>query len=509
MSRRDELRYEIQRERSRLDGLVRETTEAQARLDDLQRQFDKEIASDHSPGFIAPTSNTSLPTTNAAKVALFRSLFRGRDDVFPRRWENPRKGTAGYSPACRNDWDWNLCDKRKGPKPGRASVCGGCPNQAFIPVSDDEVAGHLRGDQVMGVYPLLAGDTCWFLAADFDKGSWQDDILAFAETCDRHRIPVALERSRSGNGAHAWFFFDAPMQAAAARRFGCALLTETMSRRHQLAIESYDRLFPNQDTMPKGGFGNLIALPLQREAREAGNTLFVDRSLRPWSDQWEYLAGLSRTTASRVHQIADDAARRGAVLAVAALDSDDNEGAQTPWNRPPSGRRPAIVAISEPLPGVVRGVLAQRLFIEVAGLPSTVLSPLKRLAAFPNPEFYKKQNLRLSIALTPRVISCAEELRDHLALPRGCYDDATELLKELGASLEVVDERDSGQPTEFEFGGSLTSVQQQAVDTLLAHETGVLVAPPGIGKTVVGIFLTAARKTSTLILVHRKPLAGR
>ncbi len=223
--------------------------------------------------------------TNAAKVALFRSLFRGREDVFPSRWDNVKKGKSGYAPACDNDWEYGLCAKKKGPNAGRRATCGECPNRAFIAVSDGEVARHLRGDQVMGVYPLLPDETCWFLAADFDKKTWQGDIAAFAESCKLHGVPVAIERSRSGNGAHAWFFFISPVPAIAARKLGCFLITDTMTRRHQLSMESYDRLFPNQDTMPKGGFGNLIALPLQREPRDAGNSVFVDAAFKPWPDQ--------------------------------------------------------------------------------------------------------------------------------------------------------------------------------------------------------------------------------
>lgn len=243
------------------------------------------------------------PVTNAAKVQLFRSLFRGREDLFSRRWENEKKGRAGYSPACDNEWVWGSCEKKKGSAAGKRSTCGRCHNRAFIPVSDEEIAKHLRGDQVMGVYPLLADETCWFLAGDFDNESWEEDVSALAGTCRQHGLPVSIERSRSGNGAHAWFFFGSPVSAIAARKLGRFLITETMARHHQLSMESYDRLFPNQDTMPRGGFGNLIALPLQRTARDAGNTVFVDDSFNPWPDQWAFLASVQRIDASFVYAI--------------------------------------------------------------------------------------------------------------------------------------------------------------------------------------------------------------
>ncbi len=504
MLRREELLAEIAREESRLADLRAEAEAAGARLAALREQL---ASASHVPvdsPLNASSPTVAAPLTNAAKVALFRSLFRGREDVFPRRWENEQRGRSGYSPACGNEWAWGLCEKRKGPGAGRRATCSDCPNQAFIPVSDEEVARHLRGDQVMGVYPLLLDETCWFLAADFDKQAWQEDIAAFAETCRRHGLPVALERSRSGNGAHAWFFFAAPVPAVAARKLGCFLITETMSRRHQLSMESYDRLFPNQDTMPKGGFGNLIALPLQRKPRAAGNSVFVDDSFRPWPDQWAFLAGVRRIGSATVHAIADDASRRGHVIGVRMSEVADADE-RTPWRSLPSGR-PRAVAINEPSPPAVRAVLSQRLFIEKTGLPPALLNQLMRLAAFQNPEFYKKQNMRLSTALTPRVIACAEDLREHIALPRGCLPEAAALLQEHGVKLSIIDEREVGTPVDYVFQGVLTPLQEQAVKALLPHDIGVFVAPPGIGKTVVGTYLVAARKTNTLILVHRKPL---
>jgi hypothetical protein len=188
---------------------------------------------------------------------------------------NERKGTKGYAPACFNEWVRGVCEKPR-------VRCGECPNQAFVPVDDQVVLDHLRGLHVIGVYPLLEDETCWFLAADFDGDSWRDDVAAFAETCRSSGVPIAVERSRSGNGAHAWFFFAEPVSASVARRMGCYLVTETMTRRHELGMSSYDRLFPNQDTMPRGGFGNLIALPLQLVARRQGNTVFLDE--RPSAD---------------------------------------------------------------------------------------------------------------------------------------------------------------------------------------------------------------------------------
>jgi superfamily II DNA or RNA helicase len=504
MNRRDELLREIDLEEVRLAALQAELEEGTGRLAALRERLAAERpAQDLIPPPLTPVVATA-PMTNAAKVALFRSLFRGRDDVFPRRWENARTGRSGYSPACDNEWEYGLCEKKKGPATGRRATCGECPNQAFIAVSDEEIAKHLRGDQVMGVYPLLPDETCWFLAADFDKQTWQEDIRAFGETCVTHGAPAAIERSRSGNGVHAWLFFASPVPVAAARKLGCFLITETMARRHQLSMESYDRLFPNQDTMPKGGFGNLIALPLQRQARDAGNTVFVDAAFKPWPDQWAFLAGVKRIDANFVGALANEASRRGQVIGVRMSDMQ-GEDDRTPWNRLPSGR-PRKVVTTEPLPRVVKAILSQRLFIEKAGLQSALLNQLMRLAAFQNPEFYKKQSMRLSTALTPRVISCAEDLPEHTALPRGCLPEAGALLREDGVTLEVEDKREDGTLVNFMFQGVLTPLQEQAVNALLAQDMGVFVAPPGVGKTVVGAYLVAARGRNTLILVHRKPL---
>ena len=256
--------------------------------------------------------------------------------------------------------------------------------------------------------------------------------------------------------------------------------------------------------MPRGGFGNLIALPLQRHPRDAGNSVFVDAELRPWSDQWAFVAGVDRLDPKRVLALADEASRRGQVVGVRMSDTLDDED-RAPWLRPPSGR-PRRVPITEPLPPKVKAVLSQRLFIEKAGLPSPLVNQLKRLAAFQNPEFYKKQSMRLSTALTPRVIACAEDFPDHVAVPRGCLSEAEALLHEHGSSLEIDDSREDGSASDFTFRGSLTPLQQRAVKALLEHDIGVFVAPPGVGKTVVGTYLVAARKRSTLILVHRKPL---
>ncbi len=470
---RPSLEQALVREQARLRALEARYRQAQNTVDELRRRVNE--CREPSPKLLTVVG----PRTSSDKIALFRTLFRGRADIYPARWRNSRKGTSGYAPACANEWIPEVCEKPR-------VKCGECPNQAFLPVTDQVLLDHLRGRIVVGVYPLLEDDTCWFLAIDFDKGTWQKDVSALLETSRGMRLPIAVERSRSGNGAHVWFFFREPVAARIARQFGCHLITRTMARRHELPMASYDRLFPNQDSLPRGGFGNLIALPFQNEARLKGNSVFVDEAFTPYEDQWAFLAGLRRLDRAEAEAIAAEALRQGAVLGVRLEEPDDEEGA--PWLRTPS-RRKSRPVIGAPLPETVRATLAQAVFVEKAGLPSPLLNQIKRVAAFQNPEFYKKQALRFSTALTPRIVSCAEELPQHIALPRGCYEDVKKLLADYRIELVTDDERVSGSPLNVDFHGELGPVQKRAAKALAANDIGVFVAPPASGKTVVAISL--------------------
>ena len=494
----------ITREELRLASLEREIAEVRSRLQILRgatlRDPAPPVATSPPTVCLPVLRDDSAQLSPSQKVTLFRSLFRGREDVFPRLWIN-RKGPKerkGYSPVCKNEWAPRICEKPK-------VKCGECRNQAFLCVTDQVIHHHLRGQHVIGVYPLLRDDTCWFLAADFDKTSWAEDVSAFVETCHDAGIRPSVERSRSGNGAHVWFFFAEPIAAATARKMGCYFITQTMARRHQLSMESYDGFFPNQDSMPRGGFGNLIALPLQHGPRQHGNTVFLDDALVPYTDQWDYLGRVlqeQRLSPAQVEQIAAEATQRDRVIGVRmAADEDDD----TPWTRPPSGRQ-TKAEVTGPLPETVRCVLSQRLYVDKTGLPSQLLNQLKRLAAFQNPEFYKKQSMRMSTAGTPRVISCAEDLPQHVAIPRGCRDQLVTLLGEHGIRPLLDDQRSEGNAVPLQFHGQLSPTQEQAASALLADDMGIFVAPPGTGKTVVGAFVIAKRGRSTLILVHRKPL---
>lgn len=486
----------IDEAQAELDRLTRAQAEVRAKLTALRQVTLPSTQGQIPIPEIEANTPSRDPGTAAEKVHLFQERFRGRTDVFSRRWENAKSGKSGYSPACANEWIRGLCGKPK-------TRCSECSSKAFLPVDDQVVLNHLKGKHTIGVYPLLANDTCWFVAADFDETSWKDDVLAFADSCRAMSLPVAIERSRSGNGAHAWFFFVEPISASHARRMVSFILTETMSRRHELSMQSYDRLFPSQDTLPKGGFGNLIALPFQREPRQVGNSLFLDENLEPfsWQGQWQFLASVPRLTARSVIDLAEEATRTNRVLGVSMPVAEDED----PPTRA-SKKEKAALQLAAVLPAEVPAVLDQQLRFEKAGLPQVLISRLKRLAAFQNPEFYKRERLRLSTARVPRVISCADDDPSRLALPRGCRNDVEALLAANGSRLVVQDARQSGSPLPLRFLGELTEPQQKAAGAMLGQDLGVLVAPPGSGKTVIGTFLIAARGVNTLILVHRKPL---
>ncbi|WP_029528347.1 TOTE conflict system archaeo-eukaryotic primase domain-containing protein [Polaromonas glacialis] len=427
-----------------------------------------------------------------AKIAMFRRLFRGRTDVYPVRWDSQASGKSGYAPACANEWRAGVCDKPR-------IKCGDCAHRALIPLTDQVVYKHLAGQHTIGVYPLRTDDTCCFVAVDFDEAQWHEDALAFMRSCRDLGVPAALEISRSGKGAHAWVFFNDNVSARDARRLGTAIISHTCTQTRQLKLASYDRLFPNQDTMPKGGFGNLIALPLQKKPRENGCSVFVDEALNPYSDQWAFLASIVRMDPEDIEPTILRATGGAHPLDVTFVDDED---LATPW----LAAIPATQKLPGEMPASLAVTVANQVYFEKAALPQALVNRLIRLAAFQNPEFYKAQAMRMSVWDKPRIIGCAQNYPHHIALPRGCLEAAQALLQENGIACELHDERCRGQILDVSFKGTLRLDQQAAVAGLLPHDTGVLCAPTAFGKTVVAADLIARRSVNTLILVHRTEL---
>jgi superfamily II DNA or RNA helicase/very-short-patch-repair endonuclease len=435
------------------------------------------------------------------KIALFRELFQGRQDVYARRFESRKSGKSGYSPVCGNEWVRGICEKPR-------IKCPECPHRRFLPLTDEVIRWHLSGQDsegrsfVLGVYPMLADETCRFLAIDFDKAGWQEDAKAFLDTCGRMSLPAALERSRSGNGGHIWFFFNEPVPAAIARRLGSYLLTETMERRPDIGLDSYDRLFPNQDTLPQGGFGNLIALPLQKQPRELGNSVFLADNLSPYSDQWTFLSSVSRISREEVEQVVRAGEDKGRILGVRAPTADE-EGEGFWWSAEPWQRQTTVTG---PFPKSVELVLANEIYIAKEVLSPSLRNRLLRLAAFQNPEFYRAQAMHVSTYDKPRIIACARNYPQHLSLPRGCLEEVCQLLSNLKISVGFRDERQPGQSLDVSFRGELRPEQRAAAEALFAHDIGVLAATTAFGKTVVAAWLISQRGVNTLVLVHRRQL---
>ena len=460
-------------------------------LPDLQQEPDSpSVLSIDATGFPEKEtpSGASIRLDPAEKIRLFMSLFKGREDAYAKRWQN-REGRAGYAPVCRNEWKSGLCRKP-------TVKCFDCSHQAYDLLDEKVIEAHLRGSIVAGLYPLLRTDDCHLLAIDFDEQGWQKDCAALREICETFDLPIALERSRSGNGAHAWYFFGEPLPAALARKFGSALLTCAMSRRHEISFKSYDRFFPNQDTLPKGGFGNLIALPLQKSARERGNSVFVDERFFPYEDQWGFMAGIRRLSTEEIVGLIP---RLSPGSELGSLRKDEEENAR-PWETE------RMRWTGSDFPETVRLVKANMLYIEKAGISQRGLNRLKRLAAFRNPEFYKAQALRLPTYDKPRVISCSDETPEYLCLPRGCEADARSLLDEAGVKVVSSDLTCSGRHIHVAFRGELREDQIPAAEEMLKNDIGVLSATTAFGKTVIAARLIAERKVSTLVLTHRRQL---
>ncbi len=463
---------------SELESLRHENAELRQRLKLVEAEASTQSIAVSAELPLEDLPCTALDKSSAVqdKTTLFRSLFRGREDVYAVRWENERSGKKGYAPASADRWGAHKDQPR-----------------TYLPLTDEVVRDHLAGEKTIGIFPLLKDDSCWFLACDFDKDGWQLDALAFLGVCGRYAAPACLERSRSGNGGHVWIFFSAPVPAVQARQLGMRLLRQTMDARGDMDLGSYDRFFPNQDFMPRGGFGNLIAAPLQKKCRALGNSEFVDAStpeLKAWPDQWAFLSGVRRLSPAQLEALLE-------TLPPVTVGS-------TGSGRPT--RATAAVRVRHPAPKQIRCELGASFSIERSGIPPWMLSQIKHLAALHNPQFYKNEKGRYSNHATPRFIKCYREDFSHIHLPRGTVEEVQVIAREAGSELVCVDRRNVPERIALEFHGTLSPEQDAAMKAVLAHDMGVLVAPPGAGKTVMGCYAAVQRGLPTLILGDRKPL---
>ena len=417
------------------------------------------------------STRNSCPVTKEDKINLYISLFACRQDVYPKLWENKRKNKKGYSPVCKNEWINGICKKPN-------IKCSECPDRSFSPMDSNVVKSHLLGKITIGTYTIRNDDTCIFLAADFDKQSWKDDVVAYKKAGEELSVPVYLEKSRSGNGAHAWIFFSENIEAKQARQLGAIILAGAMLNQHTLTLESYDRFFPNQDYLPKGGFGNLIALPLQGIPRNKGNAVFVDDNFIPFENQWEYLYGIIKLSQNEVDNIIATFSNNFDIPDIHIAEDTDMTNAEVTINV-------ASNDLTNCFKNGVDIIINSAIEINIKGMPSKLLTALKRIATFANPKYFELQKLRFSTWNTPKYIFCGDYDAGKLKLPKGTLENVIEIFNKAGSIVSIQDNRFEKELINLNFKGVLKPEQEIAVQEILKNDYGVFVASTGSGKTVI------------------------
>lgn len=451
--------------------------------------------------------SSEIPVTPESASFLF-SLFRGRADVFSRRVVR-KDGKAAYYPVCSNFWKAGLCPRVEGQSDVR---CFSCPARAWEPISKRIIMAHLQGGteqrpQIIGIYPLLEDETCRLLVFDFDDHDseiehWREDVDALRRICDMNKVPVLVERSRSGKGAHVWMFFEENIPASVARTFGSALLTQGAKQVNQKSFASYDRMIPAQDHMPEGGLGNLIALPLQGHALKQGNSAFVNADWTPYANQWQTLLDVKKISRAFVETKIKEWTEQGELGPLSRLHSEETSGAadEKPWET--SRFRLDKGDVAAPL----QLVRANMVWIAKEKIKPRFLNTLRRMAAFSNPAYNQARNMGFSVARIPRIIPCHEETEGYLGIPRGQFEELADMLKRWEIPYKETDKRCEGRSIDVGFTGKLYPTQQDAAERMLQHDNGILCAATAFGKTAVGAYLVAQRKVNTLVLVHNREI---
>ena len=432
------------------------------------------------------------------KLELFRSLFTGRKDVYAHGYRR-KDGGIGYTPACANEWKPGIC-----PKVAHQKVkCAECHNRVFPELSDAAIIAHFKGNDdrfrdVLGQYVLDRDCNTKVLVIDFDKADWKEATNAVRLVAKRRNIYAAVERSRSGNGAHIWFFFLEPISAKAARKFGSCLITEAAALNKTITFEAFDRMLPAQDTIPDGGFGNLIALPFQGKAQRGGNSVFVDEQFEPFPDQWLYLSQVQLIPRSTVQNLIETTGNNPHGLSTATVANKAKRYVQKPRKRLP--------LTSQDFPSSLPVTQADMLYIPEKSLSPAAQMEIRGLATFANPEFYRAQSMHKSVFGKPRLIDLSELNDGYVAIPRGCTTELEQLLRETGITAHYSDERKSDNQIVMTFKGALRPEQQIAADQMLLYEDGIMSAPTGFGKTVIGAYLIASIGLPTLVIVPKTAL---